>query len=79
VIVRRLVSGAVAAGALAGMPLLTGGIAAATESSPAPRVDAAPTCNAGAEGAATGSPGVNSSNVNQAPTNICPAVTVLDF
>ena len=75
-IVRRLVSGAVAAGALAGMPLLTGGIASATEAS---RVDAAPTCDAGAEGTATGSPGVNSGNVNQAPTNVCPAITVVDF
>ena len=73
---RRVVSGALAGTALLGVPLVTGGVASAHESSdPAPASE----CNAVTEGTATGSPGVDSGNVVQVPVLNCSEVNVVRF
>lgn len=66
--VRRAVLGVMAGSALIGMPLVTVGVASANPSPSHPH--AAPkTCTE--TGTATGSPGVSSGNVTQAPVLTC--------
>jgi hypothetical protein len=62
---RRIVSGTLAGSALLGLSLVTGGVASASESHGEP----AQTCTT--TGTASGSPGVQSGNVFQAPVLNC--------
>jgi hypothetical protein len=70
--VRRTVIGVMAGSALLTIPVLTAGVASATEGSGHGHPAAAPSCTT--TGTATNSPGVDSGNVTQVPVFDCSTV-----